>query len=516
MRVALITGASKGIGAAVATRLDSNWHVILVARSSGELEEVAKRCKAKTTVVLLDVCDRRASTVLREVVASAGGVLHLVVIGAGVSEPHTLLDNASEDAWRKIIDVNFTSLVTNTQALAPYLARPGGVLILMGSILAFDMQFPGLAVYAGTKAAVRSFAIALFSELQHEGVKVSCVEPGLVNTDMGVKAMRAFGEEFSLSPIEMASVEEIARAIMFCYHQPSGTSVMELVVDNQAQPSADLRRFLKGSTREKMDKVFVAPGKIPVCFISGASSGVGRACALAFSGRGFAVVICGRNLERLRQVEEECRARGAAQVLSHSFDVTDLLRLSTVLEATKMRFGRLDVSIANAGINRRRNVMESDGDKHRIVRETNQDAAVCQLRVSSQIMREQGFGHLMVVNSFAAIGHLNGQPGLLGYYESKCGLYGACKVIWNDVREFGIKVTSIYPGLIDNPLGRRPGPFQYNLQSLITDDACADALMYAYDGPKESCVTTIVLREQWPYSDATLRIKEFMQSQSKL
>jgi NADP-dependent 3-hydroxy acid dehydrogenase YdfG len=118
----------------------------------------------------------------------------------------------------------------------------------------------------------------------------------------------------------------------------------------------------------------------------------------------------------------------------------------------------------------------------------------------------------MVVNSWAAFGLLNGQPGLHGYYASKSGIQGAAKTFWNDVREFGIKMTSIYPGLIDNELGRVRGPFEYNYRNIISSDACADALLYALDAPPESCITHMVIKEQFPFTDTNQRILNHMES----
>ena len=142
-------------------------------------------------------------------------------------------------------------------------------------------------------------------------------------------------------------------------------------------------------------------------------------------------------------------------------------------------------------------------------------AATHQLRVSAQLMIKQPKDvprHLMVVNSWAAMGLLNGQPGLHGYYGSKAGIMGVSKVFWNDLREFGIKMTSIYPGLIDNELGRRQGPFRYNYTNIISSEACADALLFALDAPEESCITHMVLKEQYPFADSNQKIIEYLSS----
>ena len=176
---AVITGASRGIGRAVALRLGTTHHVIAVARSRPELETLASEIRSgggASDTIELDVTDPEA------VARALGGVrADVLVNNAGVGYMKPLLELTS-DEWHAMVDVNFNALFHVTRALLPGMVERGrGHIVMVGSI-AGRSAFVGGSCYAATKHAVMGFSESLMLEVREKGVKVSVVNPGSVAT----------------------------------------------------------------------------------------------------------------------------------------------------------------------------------------------------------------------------------------------------------------------------------------------------------------------------------------------
>lgn len=184
---ALVTGASRGIGRAIALRLArEGFEVVAAARHLGELEEVRAEVEAdggRCRVLVLDVADAEA------VEATLRGVeVELLVNNAGVGTLKPFVDTAPEE-WRRMIDVNVNSLFHVTRAALPgMLARGRGHVCTIGSI-AGRSAFVGGSCYGATKAFVTAWAESLMLEVRERGVKVSVVMPGSVATEFNDHAV---------------------------------------------------------------------------------------------------------------------------------------------------------------------------------------------------------------------------------------------------------------------------------------------------------------------------------------
>ena len=177
--IAVVTGASRGIGRAIALRLAGDFEIVAVARTDDELESLAQeiesrggRCRPR----VVDLTDPSA------VHAALGDIdAQVLVNNAGVGWLKPFME-LTRDEWTKMVSLNLTALYDVTRAVAPaMIARKSGHIVIIGSISGRS-AFGGGTCYAATKAAANSFAESLMLELRDSGVKVSVVNPGSVAT----------------------------------------------------------------------------------------------------------------------------------------------------------------------------------------------------------------------------------------------------------------------------------------------------------------------------------------------
>jgi NADP-dependent 3-hydroxy acid dehydrogenase YdfG len=180
MRTALVTGASRGIGRAIAERLARDgYEVVAAARHGAELDETVAAIAAaggRARALVLDVSDPRAVAA-----ALTGAEFDVLVNNAGIGILKPFMETSAAE-WQRTIDVNVNALYHVTHALLPaMIAQKSGHVCTIGSI-AGRGAFVGDSCYAATKAFVTSWSESLMLEVREHGVKVSVVMPGSVTT----------------------------------------------------------------------------------------------------------------------------------------------------------------------------------------------------------------------------------------------------------------------------------------------------------------------------------------------
>jgi short-subunit dehydrogenase len=213
-RVALVTGASAGIGLAVVEAfIARGMRVAMVARTAATLEREAARLGPLATPWPLDVGDLGALARLPGEVKGRHGRLDVVVNNAGTHHRGPVLQQTAEHL-AEMVNVNFASPIVLCRAAAPELPE-GGAIINVAS-LAGMVPLPGLATYSATKAGLRFFTRALSAELPH--LRISTVSPGLVPTgflsDIDNVSVMVFSQP-------MSTVEEVAAVVVRCLELPS-------------------------------------------------------------------------------------------------------------------------------------------------------------------------------------------------------------------------------------------------------------------------------------------------------
>src|SRR4029453_10652930 len=209
-KVALVTGGSRGIGRAIAAALLSEGaYVAITGVNPHHLSDAEKAlsgqaaARAGLATFVADVRDHLAvESAIDEVVRRQGG-LDILVNNAGVGWFGNV-EAQGHDDWRRVLDTNVTGVFNACKAAIPHLRRRGGGWIINVSSLAGTNPFAGGAGYCASKAAVDVLSEALMQEVRHDGIRVSCIKPGSVNTDFMGQADPATA--WKLHPDDVAQV----------------------------------------------------------------------------------------------------------------------------------------------------------------------------------------------------------------------------------------------------------------------------------------------------------------------
>src|SRR5438067_2986835 len=184
--IALVTGASSGIGEAIAKRLAMAGYKVYGASRRG-----AQSGQRSFAMLPLDVTsDESVETAVRELIRLEGRI-DLLVNNAGFSVAPAGAEESSIDQARSLFDTNFFGIVRMTRAVVPHMRRQGGGRIInIGSVLGF-LPMPYMALYAATKHAIEGYSESLDHELRTRGIRVSIIEPAYTKTQFDANVLEA-------------------------------------------------------------------------------------------------------------------------------------------------------------------------------------------------------------------------------------------------------------------------------------------------------------------------------------
>ena len=209
-KVAIVTGGSRGIGRAIAAALlQEGASVAVTGVSKDHLQEAEAELSrvaagdARVLTFAADVRDHLAVESCMDETARRQGGLDIVVNNAGVGWFGSV-ESQGHDDWRRVMDTNVTGIFNCCKAAIPHLRRRGGGYIVNISSLAGTNPFVGGASYCASKAAVDVFSEALMQEVRQDGIRVSYIKPGSVNTDFMGHADP--NNEWKLRPEDVAQV----------------------------------------------------------------------------------------------------------------------------------------------------------------------------------------------------------------------------------------------------------------------------------------------------------------------
>jgi NADP-dependent 3-hydroxy acid dehydrogenase YdfG len=234
-RIALVTGASSGIGAATARRLAAEgFHVHLAARRTDRIEALAEEIGGVATAC--DVTDRAAVNALAEAV---GPVLHVLVNNAGGAFGADTVEQGDPEDWARMYDVNVLGTLHVTQALLPALRASGDGLVLMMGSTAGRVVYEGGGGYTAAKHALKALTGTLRLELCGEPIRVTEIAPGMVKTDE-FAATRYRGDTEKAAAVyagvpDPLTADDIADVVAWVATRPPHVDVDELVIRPRAQ-----------------------------------------------------------------------------------------------------------------------------------------------------------------------------------------------------------------------------------------------------------------------------------------
>ena len=184
-KTALVTGASRGIGEAAARRLHAaGAKVVLMARSAGDVERIAKDLGDRALAVACNVADAGAVKAAVDEAAAAFGSVDILVNNAGLIDPVARIEDADPEAWGQVIDVNVKGVLHCIRYALPRMKAAGGGVVVNISSGAANAPLEGWSHYCASKAAVLMLTRALNKEEAESGIRSVGLSPGTVATDM--------------------------------------------------------------------------------------------------------------------------------------------------------------------------------------------------------------------------------------------------------------------------------------------------------------------------------------------
>jgi 3-oxoacyl-[acyl-carrier protein] reductase len=226
-KVALVTGASRGIGAAISDNLGKQNHIVIgTATSESGAQRITERFAEKGIEgagMLLDVTDSNSVDNLIKGVADEYGAPTILVNNAGITKDNLLL-RMKEDEWTDVVNTNLTSIYRLSKACLKSMTRARWGRIVNISSVVGSMGNAGQSNYSATKAGVSGFSRSLAKEVGSRGITVNTVAPGFIDTDM-TKDLPEASKEAMLSQIPLSrlgSPDEIAAVVSFLVSDSAG------------------------------------------------------------------------------------------------------------------------------------------------------------------------------------------------------------------------------------------------------------------------------------------------------
>lgn len=240
--VAVVTGASSGIGAAVARALSADGvHVALAARRSRELVAVAESLQgaggARSLIYPTDVTDAEQVTALVAATRQHLGAVDVLVSCAGVMY-YTLMAEPKVEQWERTVDVNCKGLLHGLAAVVPDMVARGRGHVVAISSDAGRKVFPGLGVYSASKFFTEAVLQSLRLETVGSGLRITSVQPGNVDTDLhdlstDDTAVQRYGQPTGAKLLEP---DDVARAVLNALRQPAHIAVNEVLIEPRDEP----------------------------------------------------------------------------------------------------------------------------------------------------------------------------------------------------------------------------------------------------------------------------------------
>ncbi|GBD90205.1 NADP-dependent 3-hydroxy acid dehydrogenase YdfG [bacterium BMS3Abin04] len=252
-KTVFITGASSGIGKACAEEFaEKRANLILCARRKNLIDELAEKLKEKTKVftIKLDVRNNNEVQKVVESLPEEWKSIDILINNAGLGRGLNKLYEDNVEGWEEMINTNIKGLLYVTRVIVPGMVNRGkGHVINIGSIAGHE-AYPGGGVYCATKHAVNAITKSLRMDVLDKGIRVSTVDPGMVETNFS--NVRFYGDEErakntykGLTPL---TGKDIAEAVVFCATRPPHANINEIII----MPSVQANTFVTSRKQQNL------------------------------------------------------------------------------------------------------------------------------------------------------------------------------------------------------------------------------------------------------------------------
>jgi len=246
-KTVFISGASSGIGRACAQLFaKAGARLILLARREDKLKSLAAELKAEhntqSLVFAADICEQSAIEKICAGLTSPWSEMDVLINNAGLALGKDKAQSALLEDWEKMIDTNIKGVLYLTHALLPNMVkRNQGHILNLGSI-AGRQVYAGGAVYCATKHAVKAFSDALRYDLNGSAIRISCIEPGMVETEFSQVRFKGDVARSSQEYVGLQALtpQDIADALFYCASRPAHVNIQDMLINPTAQASTSL------------------------------------------------------------------------------------------------------------------------------------------------------------------------------------------------------------------------------------------------------------------------------------
>lgn len=244
-KIALITGATAGIGHETALLLaQNNYNLILTGRRKDRLEVIKSQIQSAYGCHILtlnfDIRNRKETESALQNIPEAWKAVDVLINNAGLAAGLAPVNSADVDDWDQMIDTNIKGLLYTTRMVSAWMVeRQSGHIISISSIAGKE-SYPNGSVYCGTKHAVSAISKAMRIELMPHGIKVSTIAPGAVDTEFSLVRFR--GDQDKAKAVykgfEPLTAKDIAETILFILNRPSHVNIDDILIMPSNQASA--------------------------------------------------------------------------------------------------------------------------------------------------------------------------------------------------------------------------------------------------------------------------------------
>lgn len=477
MRTIVITGATAGIGLALARQLARERLILVGRRPHSTLSEASFPATllgtdSAETYCQIDLSQPNCQQPLLQFLDENNITqIDCVIHNAGVGYVGNVATQPSESI-NNLLQVNLNAPLQLTHALIPYVTRARGQFVFVSSV-ATGLATPTFAVYNATKAALEGFARSLRVELGNRAT-VQIVRPGATKTAMHAKV--------GMSPEQtrrFVSAEKVASQIIRAIERPRRATT--LGATNRLLYSVGrttLPDRVQAWTHRSPLRPLPSDNRVPHCVITGAADGIGKALASHYAQQGYRITGIDIDADRAEQTVKQVRHMGGEM----TFQLADLRWQWDWVEG----LDSADIFIHNAGINAVGHFAQTDIADHLAVLQLNFAAP---LHITSHLLR---LGKMTRRSSFvfiSSLSHFASYPGAVGYAASKDGIahYARClRVALASTHH----VLTVYPGPVRTAHARRYSPDNRREQRRLAPDKLANAIFRAQQRRQRTLIPT--------------------------